>query len=46
MSDFTADGRIYRPFRPHEERALVEPGETVEYLLDLWPGGPRVPARP
>ena len=39
MSDFTSDGRIYRPFRPHEERALVEPGETVEYLLDIWPVG-------
>jgi predicted acyl esterase len=39
MSDFTADGRIYRPFRPHEERALVTPGETVEYLLDIWPVG-------
>jgi uncharacterized protein len=39
MSDFTAGGRIYRPFRPHEERALVTPGETVEYLLDIWPVG-------
>jgi predicted acyl esterase len=39
MSDFTADGRIYRPFRPHEERALVTPGETVEYVLDIWPVG-------
>jgi predicted acyl esterase len=39
MSDKTADGRIYRPFRPHEERALVAPGEIVEYLLDIWPVG-------
>jgi uncharacterized protein len=39
MSDTTADGTVYRPFRPHEERSLVVPGETVEYLLDIWPVG-------
>jgi predicted acyl esterase len=38
-SDRTASGRIYRPFRPHEQRSLVTPGETVEYLLDVWPVG-------
>jgi uncharacterized protein len=38
-SQVSADGRIYRPFRPHAERALVAPGEVVEYLLDIWPVG-------
>jgi predicted acyl esterase len=38
-SQFSADGRIYRPFRTHAERALVAPGEVVGYLLDIWPVG-------
>ena len=37
LSGKTADGRIYRPLRPHEERALVAPGETVEYCSTSGP---------
>ena len=32
-------GPWYRPFRPHEARALVTPGEVDEYVLDIWPVG-------
>jgi putative CocE/NonD family hydrolase len=39
QSQFTADGRIYRPWRPHTERALVTPGEVVDYLIDVFPVG-------
>jgi predicted acyl esterase len=39
QSQFTADGRIYRPWRPHTERALVTPGEVVDYLIDIFPVG-------
>jgi predicted acyl esterase len=39
QSQFTADGRIYRPWRPHTERALVTPGEVVDYLVDIFPVG-------
>jgi uncharacterized protein len=38
-SQKTADGRIYRPWRPHEERELVIPGDVTEYLIDVWPFG-------
>ncbi|HEX2084777.1 MAG TPA: CocE/NonD family hydrolase [Solirubrobacteraceae bacterium] len=38
-SDKTRDGRIYRPFRPHEQRTLVTPGQPVEYLIDVFPFG-------
>jgi predicted acyl esterase len=38
-SQWTADGRIYRPWRPHEERQLVTPGQVVEYLIDVFPVG-------
>jgi uncharacterized protein len=33
------DGRIYRPYRPHEDRALVTPGAMVDYLIDIFPVG-------
>jgi putative CocE/NonD family hydrolase len=39
QSQYTADGRIYRPYRPHTERALLTPGETVDYLIDIFPVG-------
>ena len=38
-SQKTADGRIYRPYRPHEERQLVPPGEVTDYLIDISPVG-------
>jgi hypothetical protein len=39
QSQYTADGRIYRPYRPHTERELVTPGQTVDYLIDIFPVG-------
>jgi uncharacterized protein len=39
QSQFTADGRIYRPWRPHTERWLVTPGAVVDYLIDVFPVG-------
>ncbi len=39
QSQYTADGRIYRPYRPHTERELVVPGQTVDYLIDVFPVG-------
>jgi len=39
QSQFTDDGRIYRPWRPHTERSLVTPGEVVDYLIDVFPVG-------
>ena len=39
QSQFTAGGRIYRPWRPHTERSLVTPGEVVDYLIDVFPVG-------
>lgn len=32
-------GHVYRPWRPHEARALVAPGQVVEYAMDIWPFG-------
>jgi len=39
LSQKTADGRIYRPFRPHEGRQQVPLATPVEYLIDIWPVG-------
>lgn len=39
LSDRTADGRIYRPWRPHVNPTLITPGETIEYLIDVFPVG-------
>jgi predicted acyl esterase len=39
QSQFTADGRIYRPWRPHEERQLALPGKVQNYLIDIFPVG-------
>jgi uncharacterized protein len=38
-SQKTADGRIYRPWRPHEDRQLTTPNEITEYLIDVFPVG-------
>ena len=38
-SQKTADGQIYRPWRPHEDRELVTPGEITNYLIDIFPVG-------
>jgi len=38
-SDRTPDGRIYRPWRRHTNPTTVVPGETNEYLVEVWPVG-------
>jgi predicted acyl esterase len=38
-SQKTADGQIYRPWRPHEDREDVPPGQETEYLIDVFPVG-------
>ena len=38
-SQTTDDGRIYRPWRPHEQRELLTPGQVVDYLIDVFPVG-------
>jgi hypothetical protein len=38
-SQKTADGQIYRPYRPHELRQDVPIGEERQYLIDVFPVG-------
>jgi predicted acyl esterase len=38
-SQKTADGQIYRPYRPHELRDDVPIGEERQYLIDVFPVG-------
>lgn len=38
-SQKTADGQIYRPWRPHEMRQDVPIGEERQYLIDVFPFG-------
>jgi predicted acyl esterase len=38
-SQKTADGQIYRPWRPHEDRELATPLQETEYLIDVFPVG-------
>ena len=38
-SQKTADGEIYRPYRPHEGRQDVPSGQETEYLIDVSPVG-------
>jgi predicted acyl esterase len=38
-SQKTADGDIYRPYRPHEMRQDVPIGEERQYLIDIFPIG-------
>jgi putative CocE/NonD family hydrolase len=39
QSDYTPDGRVYRPHRPHTNPTLITPGQTYEYLVEVWPVG-------
>lgn len=38
-SEKTPAGRIYRPHRPHTNPTQIVPGETNEYLVEVWPVG-------
>ena len=38
LSDW-ADGRIYRPYRPHTNPTDIVPGQTYEYLVEIFPFG-------
>ena len=38
-SQKTADGQIYRPWRPHEIRQDVPSGQVTDYLIDVSPVG-------
>ena len=38
-SDKTASGHIYRPFHPHTTRETITPGQTTEYLIEVFPVG-------
>jgi predicted acyl esterase len=38
-SQKTADGQIYRPWRPHQDRELTTPGQENQYLIDVFPVG-------
>ena len=37
LSDKLDDGRIYRPHRPHTNPTQIVPGETYEYLVEIFP---------
>jgi uncharacterized protein len=39
QSDHLPDGRIYRPHRPHTNPTNITPGQTYEYLVEVWPVG-------
>lgn len=39
LSDRAADGHIYRPWRPHSNADLINPGEAYEYLVEVFPVG-------
>jgi predicted acyl esterase len=39
QSDHTPDGRIYRPYRPHTNPTNITPGQTYEFLVEVWPVG-------
>lgn len=39
QSDFTPDGVLYRPHRPHTNPVPVTPGEIEEYLVEVFPLG-------
>jgi len=39
MSDRTPDGRVYRPYHPHTNPTNVTPGQTNEYLVEVFPIG-------
>jgi putative CocE/NonD family hydrolase len=37
LSDKLPDGTIYRPHRPHTNPTTIVPGQTYEYLVELFP---------
>ncbi len=39
LSDRLPNGRIYRPHRPHTNPTPITPGETYEYLVEIFPFG-------
>lgn len=39
QSEHTPDGRVYRPHRPHTNPTPITPGQTYEYLVEVWPVG-------
>jgi predicted acyl esterase len=39
LSDKTAEGRIYRPYRPHTNPTDITPGKTYRYLVEVFPLG-------
>jgi putative CocE/NonD family hydrolase len=39
LSDKTAGGRIYRPYRPHTNPTDITPGKTYRYLVEMFPIG-------
>jgi putative CocE/NonD family hydrolase len=39
LSDKTATGRIYRPYRPHTNPTDITPGKTYKYLIEVFPLG-------
>ncbi|MDX1658077.1 MAG: CocE/NonD family hydrolase [Nitriliruptorales bacterium] len=41
---FTENGRVWRPWRAHSGVEPVIPGETVEYLVEIFPVGHVFPA--
>lgn len=44
LSLYTDDGRLWRPWRPHQNTELVTPGEVVTYLVEIFPVGHVFPA--
>ena len=39
LSDKLEDGTIYRPYRPHTNPTLIQPGATYKYLIEIFPVG-------
>ena len=39
LSDYTGAGHLYRPWRPHTNPTLITPGQTYEYLVEVFPVG-------
>ena len=39
LSDRLRDGTIYRPYRPHTNPQLIEPGAVNRYLVEIFPFG-------
>jgi uncharacterized protein len=39
LSDYNDEGEIYRPWRPHTNPTLIEPGTVYRYLVEIFPFG-------